>query len=445
MSLKNTDKPFYSIATLMSGSVLGQLIALAVYPIVTRLFTPSDFGLFNVFYSYVEVFIILATGKYELAFPLTATDAEARALLHYTHRRTAVVSLLLLAVVALLLLFDALPGKSNALGIIALLIPAVVFFGGNVRLHSFLFNRYQRYYPIAESAVVLGAATSLLKVGFGLLSPLLQTFSKLGLPIATVLGQAVADLSYRLRLSSLPFFGLRSKVKGQQTFDFRLSTFDLRPLTARQVAKKYRNFPLYVLPKDLISSFSYNLPLIWLALYFDSAAIGLFSLALTFTFRPITIVNADIERVLYVRANNRVVAHEPMGRVLRHFLLQVNLVALPVCILLFFVADNLFVWLFGSQWAGCGFYVRCLLPWCYLSFNSLMLSFVPNIFSTQRTEFFFYIAMFVLRVAAMVIGIINCNFQLAILLYALVGAVISAALLSWYLMQIHRYDSRTEV
>lgn len=422
--MDGSKKLFPSLATLMSGSVLGQLISLAAYPVVTRLFSPADFGLFNVFYSYVEVFIILATGKYELAFPITADDAEARALLRHTHRRNAVVSLTLLAVIALLLLCDALPGKSGALGVIALLIPAVVFFGGNVRLHSFLYNRYQRYYPIAESAVVYGAATSLLKIAFGCLTHLAPLLSKLGLPLATVLGQAAADLGYRLRMRRLP--------SSQRTPPSREAT--------RAVARKYRNFPWYVLPKDLISSFSYNLPLIWLALYFDSAAIGLFSLALTFTFRPVTLVNADMERVLYVRVNEKVVAHEPVGRDLLRFLLRVNAVVLPACVALFLVADPLFAWVFGGQWEGCGYYVRCLLPWCYLSFNALMLSFVPNIFSTQRTEFFFYVVMLLLRVAAMVAGIVCRDFRLAILLYAVAGALVSAALLVWYAWQLRRHD-----
>lgn len=420
---------FRSFATLISGSVLGQLIALAAYPVVTRLFSPSDFGLFNVLYSYVEVFIILATGKYELAFPLTADDAEARALLRYTHRRNAVVSSLLLAVVALLIAIDALPGKSGALGIVALLVPAIVFFEGNVRLHSFLFNRYERYYPIAESAVGYGAASSLLKIGFGFLSRLLPLFSKIGLPLATVLGQATADLSYRLRMRSLP--------SAQVAPPDRAAT--------RAVARKYRNFPWYVLPKDFISSFSYNLPLIWLALYFDSAAIGLFSLALTFTFRPITIVNADMERVLYVRANNSVVAHQPVGRDMLRFFLRINAVALPVCVALFFTADWLFAFVFGGRWEGCGFYVRCLLPWCFVAFNTMMFSFVPNIFSTQRTEFFFYVVMLLLRAVAMVAGIVRGDFQLAILLYSLVGAVVSAALLAWYAWQLHRYERELRI
>jgi len=414
------------MTTLMSGSVLGQLIALAAYPLVTRLFSPSDFGLFNIFYSYVEVFIILATGKYELAFPLTADSREARALLRFTRRLNAVVSLLLLTAIALLVVCDALPGKTRALGAVALLLPPLVFFAGSARIHSFLFNRYQRYRPIAVSAVVYGAATSLAKVLFGLSSRLLPLFAKAGLPSATVFGQVAADVSYRLRIRRLPVAQAEPPSRA----------------AALAAARKFRNFPLYVLPKDFISSFSYNLPFIWLALYFDNAVVGLFSLALTFTFRPVTLVNADMERVLYMRVCNRVAAGRPVCGDMLRILLRVNLLALPACLLFFFVAEPLFVWVFGGEWAGCGYYVRWLLPWCYVSFTSMMLSFVPNIFSTQRMEFLFYVVLLLLRVIAVVAGIVFQSFRLAVAAYSLSGLLVSSGLLVWYIWQLRRHDRR---
>ena len=156
--------------------------------------------------------IILSTGKYELAFPIVTDHAEAAALLRFTRRLNALVSVLLLTVIALLVVLDALPGESQSLGFIALLIPPVVFFAGSVRIHSFLFNRYQQYYPIAASSVVYGGATSLLKIGFGLLARIAPLFSRLGLPLATVLGQAAADLNYVVRLRRLPTARLPSSL-----------------------------------------------------------------------------------------------------------------------------------------------------------------------------------------------------------------------------------------
>ena len=82
--------------TLVSGQVAAQLIAFAAYPLLTRLFTPDDFGLYNVFYSYIEVFIILSTGKYELSVVAAKSDVEANAIARMTLRINTCVSLLLL-------------------------------------------------------------------------------------------------------------------------------------------------------------------------------------------------------------------------------------------------------------------------------------------------------------------------------------------------------------
>ena len=47
--------------TLLWGNLVAQGIAFAAYIVLLRLFTPEDFGLCNVFFSYTEVLIILST------------------------------------------------------------------------------------------------------------------------------------------------------------------------------------------------------------------------------------------------------------------------------------------------------------------------------------------------------------------------------------------------
>jgi hypothetical protein len=73
-----------------------------------------------------------------------------------------------------------------------------------------------------------------------------------------------------------------------------------------------------------------------------------------------------------------------------------------------------------------------------LSSTSLM--FVSNVFSTQKTEFGFYLVLLVLRVAAIAVGIHAGSFLLAIRLYATAGALVAASLLVWYLWQVRRYE-----
>ena len=402
------------MGTLLSGNVLAQVISLVAYFALTRIFSTEDYGLYSIFYSYIEVLIIISTCKYELAIVAADTDREADALARFTLRLNAIVSVVLITVALALWLMGALPGNFAQLGWMVLLIPPMVFFCGTSRIYSFLFNRVHRYGTMAMSETVNAAAGALIKIGLGLLGVL-----QAGMPVGTVAGRAIGNLVYRL--------------KGIQMEQVSRSE-------QRAVACKHSNFPRYVATKDFVNSFSSNLPFLWLALYFDRSDVGLFALALTFTFRPVNILNVAFEQVLYARTAEGVRERRSVSRIITRFLLALNAVAIPLFVLAWFVAEPVFAFCFGGRWTGCGVYVRALLPWVFLMLSSTSLMFISNVFGTQRTEFCFYLVLLVLRVVAIAVGIHVCSFLLAIRLYATAGALVAASLLLWYLWQVRRYE-----
>lgn len=401
---------------MLSGNVLAQIISLAAYFALTRIFSAEDYGLYSIFYSYIEVLIILSTCKYELAIVAADTDSEAQAMARFTLRLNVIVSTVLLTVVLALWLAGALPGNFAQLGWMVLLIPPMVFFCGTSRVYSFLFNRGHHYSTMALSETVNAAAGAIIKIGLGLLGVL-----QAGMPVGTVAGRAVGNLVYRLKKSEV-------------------GSWKSEKSALLAVARKHVNFPRYVATKDFINSFSSNLPFLWLALYFDRADVGLFALALTFTFRPVNILNVAFEQVLYARTAEGVREGRSVSGMIGRFLLILNVVALPLFVLAWFVAEPVFAFCFGGRWAGCGVYVQALLPWVYLMLSSTSLMFISNVFSTQKTEFGFYLVLLALRVAAIAVGIHAGSFLLAIRLYATAGALVAASLLVWYLWQVRRYE-----
>lgn len=403
-------------ATVVSGNVLAQAVSMLAYLVLTRIFSPSDYALFNIFYSYIEVLVILSTCKYELAVVISHDDRETSSVMRFALRLNTVVSLLLLTLVAVLYFTGNLPGSFSSLGAIVLLIPPMVFFSGSSRVYAALFNRLHRYRLIAAYETTNASAGAVLKALLGLLG-----LKQAGLPLGAVLGQASANLLYRFRMRGT---ALPKTTRAEQL----------------AAARKHRNFPLFVASKDFINSLSSSLPFLWLAMYFDRVDVGLFGLAFTVVFRPVNLINTACERVLYARTAECVRERRSIGPLIRRFLLVVNAVAIPAGIVGWFVAEPLFTFLFGSNWTGCGVYVRALLPWIVLSLSSTSLMFVSNIFSTQRTEFGFYLALLALRVAAIAVGIHAGSFLLAIRLYATAGTLVAASLLVWYLWQVKCYE-----
>lgn len=405
--------------TLLSGNLIAQGVAFLAYLILCRLFSPEDFGLYNIFYSYIEVLIILSTCKYELSIVVAGSDEEAAALTRLSLRLNAAVSLLLLAVTLLLCWLH--PHWINLPAWMLMLVPLLVYYCGTTRVYTFLCNRYKKYRIIASSEVATSVSGVAAKVGFGLLSPMVGLLHAWGLPLGTIAGKVVGNIYYRVRTRKLAPRFAASK-------------------PTAQLARKHRNFPLFVAPKEFLSSLSANLPFLWLGSYFDNAVIGLFALAVTFTMRPVNILNNAFEKVFYASSAEKVHNGQLIGPDIRRFLLTLNAAAIPVVVLGFFVAEPLFTFLMGSKWVGTGYYIRCLLPWLLVLLSANSLVFVSNIFSTQRYDFLFQLVLFGLRIAALGIGISHHDFRLAVLLFAAASTAVSLFQLLWYLLQVRRHD-----
>ena len=415
--------------TLLSGNLWAQLIAFLAYIVLSRLFTPEDIGIYTVFYSYIDVLIIVSTCKYELAIVIADNDREATAIGRYSLRLNTIISLILFPLILVL----HYAGKTTGLQQlsfftsqlpIALLIPLMVFFCGTSRVYSQTFNRFRKFGQIAISEVTGSTSGIIFKILFGLPQLAGTVWHTIGLSLGTVLGKIVSNINLLVRIR---MFNLPKDISRQE---------------CKAVARKFHNFPRYTMPKDLINSLSYNLPFIWLAMYFDKAEVGLFSLALTFTFRPTNILNNVFEKLFYVRVAEKVREGKSIRSDISRFVKNLNIIALPLFIIGFIFADSIFGFIFGGRWSGCGYYIRCLLPWIYIMLTSTSLMFLANVFSKQHIEFIFYIILFVLRIGAILAGIFADSFQVGILLFSISGAVISAALLMWYIRMIRNYENR---
>lgn len=418
--------------TLVSGNVWAQVIAFASYLILSRLFSPEDFGFYNVFFSYIEVLVIVSTCKYELAVVLADNDREAAAVSRLALRLNTIISIALLT----LLLVLCVAGRSDAFAgtrlatldpKLALLVPPMVYFCGTSRVYSQLLNRFRKFHQLALSEVVGSTSGVLFKVLFGLPRLAATLWHSIGLPLGTILGRICANINLAVKCRRL---GL---------------AHDIGRSERKTVAARFRNFPLFTMPKDLVNSLSYNLPFLWLALYFDKTEVGLFAMALTCTFRPVNIFNSAFEKLLYVRVAEKVRAGKTISSDIRRFILTINAVALPVFVVAFIFGGDIFGFLFGDRWSGCGYYIRCLLPWVYVTLTSASLVFISNVFSRQRTEFVFYLVLLALRVASVVWGIASGDFRHSILLFALSGAVVNGALTVWYMRLVARYESNASL
>ena len=89
---------FYkNVLKLISGTTLAQLIPVLVSPILTRIYSPQDFGLFALFITISAILNVLSTLRYDNVLILPRDNIDGR--------RVLILSICVTSFVALIILF----------------------------------------------------------------------------------------------------------------------------------------------------------------------------------------------------------------------------------------------------------------------------------------------------------------------------------------------------
>ena len=93
-----------NLTVLTGGTVFAQAIPIAIAPILSRLYSPEDFGVWALYVSFVSFLSVLSTGRYQFAIMLPKEDDDAINILGLSFFILFVFCVLLEGVI--ILLFD---------------------------------------------------------------------------------------------------------------------------------------------------------------------------------------------------------------------------------------------------------------------------------------------------------------------------------------------------
>ena len=97
---KSKDTLFGKVAVVASGAVISQVITLTTTPIITRLFSASDYGMMSVFLSSITILVSMAMLDLHRAIPIIDTDEKAANMFYICIRILMIFSLIVCAFVA---------------------------------------------------------------------------------------------------------------------------------------------------------------------------------------------------------------------------------------------------------------------------------------------------------------------------------------------------------
>lgn len=338
---------------LVAGTGIAQVIALLVTPLLTRLFTPEDFGALAAYTSVAGFLIAIAAGRYELAVVLSSDRREAAALIKLCLCLITATTAACLIGVLVLLPWYRTTGLGEALGLWVLLLPVSVFVGAVVELLLNEATRAERFRRIGSIAVIRSAVSSGLQLLFGALKLLPGAA---GLVLGTVLGLAAGSL----RLGTDAVRLLRAE----------------RP-TWREVAeaaRRHSQFPRFNMPASVVrSGVVFGAPIIIGGL-FGAAVLGIWSVAYRFLLLPGYLVSGAVARAYFKQSVTVLQAGGDTRALFDRTVGGLTVLALPIFLVVGIGGEWLFGTILGSEWSQAGTYARLMLPWIAVQFVSAAVS-----------------------------------------------------------------------
>lgn len=396
-----------NLLTVMTGTAIARAIGLAVSPVISRLFTPADFGLAGSFSAVAGVIAAGVTLEYTQAIMLPKEKSDA-----FTLFLASCLSTLIIGALCLLacLVFPArINGLMKTTGVwaLAFLVLTIIVSGLNQSCQAWSV-RAKAFKNTSASQVFRSVSSSGMQIGFGL--------ARAGAP-GLVISSVLADLC-----ASIPL--LRVLLP-----DWKALRHTVRWDRMKHLAREYRDFPLYSASQNVINALSLGLPVLLLTHFYSLTVAGAYAFGIRLLMTPMSLLLTALRQVLFQKACETQHNGDSLVSLYVRFTAGLFALALLPALVMLIWSPQLFTWVFGPRWELAGEFARSLTLWLMFTFCNLPAILFARLIRIQRTTFIFHLSMLAARVATLTVGGLFLQANATILLFSLVGAAMNLFLI----------------
>jgi O-antigen/teichoic acid export membrane protein len=375
-------KSFSRIVALAGSTALGQVLILLASPIVTRLYTPDDFGVLSVFISGLLIVIPASALRYELAIPLPAEDDTAINILALS----SIIVVIASCFTCLVLLFfgDSFLSWCNVeiLKPYKWFLPVSLFGAGMYQVLSFWAMRKKYFKNIAKT--------------------------RIGQSVWLIMTQVVLGI-FKIRPEGLLFGDIVSRIVGSG----RLAVITLKEdniidrldwCKIKNVMWRYRKFPILSSSASLLNCACLYMPSIILAAFYGTKTAGLYLLAQRVAGSPLQLIGNAVAQV-YIGEAAEAAKKDLKELYILFFKFFKKLVFFSVFLFVgvFIFGPRLCAVVFGENWADTSMFIRIMAPMLIFQFIVSPLSQSANIIEKQGVQLIMDIIRFLFAFAALVV------------------------------------------
>jgi len=388
-----------NVVTLMTGTAIAQAIPVFVSPILTRLYSPEDFGTYA---SYLSVAVILASVsmfRYEQAIMLPKSTIDALSLLQASFKILVYFMFFLFIIFCLIGMFGLVDIK------LLILVIGMTFVSSFISLYTVYLNRVKKYKVLSKLLIQASMSNALLNVAIGVFfhSPFIL-FSN---------------------IVTSKVFSVRNEIKN---FIKLIQTKISKPRIYANL-KKYDDMIKFSAPSALVQAINRNILVVYLTVYFDPALAGGYFLMQRVLGSPISIFSSSFGQVFFKEFTDS----REKAKLLLSTWIKLAIVVFPIAILLFFVLKPIILFVFGSDWLIAAEMAKILLPYyaVYFIFSTTSRSHIT--LRLQHISLLFSVIDLIVRLLIMLYGISFKNGMV------IIGLFVTYDILQMLLMNVIAY------
>ncbi|MFZ7134530.1 MAG: lipopolysaccharide biosynthesis protein [Eubacteriales bacterium] len=346
------------------GTAFTQILNALLTPIVTRIYTPEEYGVVSLYVAVLSMAVIVASLKFEWGIPIAEDDEKAINIVALSI--LVLISITTVVAILLFVISDSVVGKiiGEALLPYKIYIPIGIFLSGLYHIFMQWGYREKAFKTIAKTKLSQVIGQNVSRIGLGLLK-----LGPQGLIIGTIIGHSSGVAALSKNIFSTKQY-LIKKIKKSEIL---------------WCAKRYKDYPIYSATSQFMNSAGLNLPKIFLATLYSTEVTGAFGLAVSITGIPVTLIGRSVGDVFYAEAASIGKTNPRKLKQLSNKLFKkLAAIGLIPALALLILGPFLFKIVYGAEWVEAGVYSRIMSVLIYARLVFLPISRVFAVMEKQR-------------------------------------------------------------
>ncbi|EOD8592237.1 type 8 capsular polysaccharide synthesis protein Cap8K [Staphylococcus aureus] len=314
------------------SSGIAQVILIITTPIITRLYSPTEFGEFTIFSNIAMILIPIINARYDLLIVNTKNDRSANILSQISF----LISLLILLILIPIFAISAWLYPNFILDFIFIII--MLFLVSLTNIFTNYLNKERKYKVLSLINVFRAGSMALLQIIFGLLA-----LGSLGLIIGFSLSY-IAGITLGYKTFKKHFNIVRDKEETKALF------------------LENKNQLVYSTPSILLNSLSFSVVVFFIGILYTNTEVGIYGMAIRVLGIPVTIISLGLSKIFMQQANGYYIEHGNFRNLLLKFSSILVIVSIILYVPLYLFSEELVNILLGHSWVDAITVIKIVIP-----------------------------------------------------------------------------------